>query len=60
MKCLCGSELKTKKEPCIFNDDGDCTGCALCTNGVISICYCDDEDCIAKEIFDKEYDLDDE
>jgi len=52
-KCICGSELKEKKEPCFFEDD--CKGCALCKDGQITIVWCASDDCILRDV-----DLDDE
>lgn len=54
-KCICGHEMQQKLEPCFFEEN--CTGCALCNDGMISIVWCENEDCKLKEFLEKEDEL---
>lgn len=52
-KCVCGHELKERKEPCLFEDN--CKGCALCEQGSITVVWCENEECTIKNLdFDSE------
>lgn len=44
MYCDCGQKMRTKKEPCFFEDH--CEGCSLCTKGFLNVVECTNVDCI--------------